>query len=468
MSSESRSPETRPFRRRLLGTVGVLALAAFSLGFAGYLQGPKLSEASIDVDLVTRLADGRLVLEMNQLIARVEGDVHVDPAEPANLSVDGTALVVEFDDPLPYGEHFTVTVDGVVGEAQPAAVTVTHGFTTGDAPVYTLSRRSTDGQADVILRSTFGERTPQVVLEAPRLQSFAHAGDALVAVSIEDDETNTLRIAWPGETVQPLALPAPGVVRSIGGSTTHPLIAFVLDAATPEGGAENGYRNTLFTLDVSGGSAGPEPVLGLDGTPIRVMDWRFVPGATSLVVQDFDGALFLVDALGLAPPTPLGSTTELRGFVPGTRELVMADPDRGRLVDLQTGEEHPNDLPVAELPEQAYPGTVVQLDSDGAHLVAVLLAGGDGAGGVAVDSLLARVDDDGTELRYATGESSRLLGYCVAPNGRYVAVETASVNAAPDGYPITPSTKERLTTVIELATGRVLLTQAGGSSDWCA
>lgn len=467
MSSEAHAASARRFRRSLLGTIGVLAIAAVSLGFAGFVQGPRLAEASIDVERVTRLADGRLVLRLNQPVARVDGDVRVEPAEAASLTVDGSALIVEFAGPLPYDTEFTVAVDGVVGEAQPTAVTVEHRFTTADAPVYTLARRSLDGQSDVILRSSFGERSPEVVLEAPRLQSFAAAGDAVVAVAVEDDETNTLRVAGIDATTQTMGLPEPGVVRSIGGSTTHPLIAFVHDGVTLPGGAEPAYRETLFTLDVSGVAAAPEPVLGLDGEPIRVMDWRFVPGTASLVVQDLDGALFIVDGLGLTPPTPLGSAAELRGIIPGTRLLVVADPDRGRIFDLETGEEQPNELPIAELPEQAYPGQVTQLDAAGTHLLSVLLTGDDGAGGITTESLLARVDDEGTTLRYATGEGSRMLGYCVAPNGRAAAVETVAEGATGDGYPHAPSYVDRLTTVIDLASGDIVLTQSGGSSNWC-
>lgn len=458
------------FRRRLVGTIGVLAVAGAALGVAGFLQGPRLAEASIDVERATRVADGRLVLELNQAVARVDGELRVEPATAAELSVDGDALVVDFADPLPYDQEFTVTVDRVVGEAQPTAVTVEHRFTTADAPIYTLARRSVDGQSDVILRSTFGERAPEIALEAPKLQSFAHAGNALVGVAVEEDGTNTLRVAGLGEGTQTVALAEPGVVSSIGGSTTHPLIAFVHDGATLPGGVEPTYRETLFTLDVSGANAAPEPVLGLDGEPLRVMDWRFVPGTTSIVVQDVEGALFVVDALGLAAPTPLGSTAELRGFIPGTRLLVVAEPDRGRIIDLESGKELANDLPVAELPDEAFPGSVVQLDAEGRHLVSVLLLGGSSEGevGLASESLLALVDDAGTTLRYATGPDSQLLGYCVSPNGRNAAVETVALDARSDAYPTDPSYLDRLTTVIDLATGDVVLTQSGGSSDWCA
>ena len=47
---------------------------------------------------------------------------------------------------------------------------------------------------------------------------------------------------------------------------------------------------------------------------------------------------------------------ELRGFIPGTTTLVVADPDEGSTIDLATGETAPLDLPEAPLPEGAVPG----------------------------------------------------------------------------------------------------------------
>ncbi|QAY72724.1 hypothetical protein ET445_04580 [Agromyces protaetiae] len=459
--------DVRRFRIGLVATIGVLAAASAALGFASLAQGPKLVDAAVDVQRVTAVAGSRVVLQLNQRVDRVDGEVHISPDEPASLTVDGDRLVVEFARPLAYDEDVTVTVDGVVGVAQPAPSTISYAFTTADEPIYTLVRRSPSGEPDVIQRSTTTEPEPTEVLDAPRLQSFAHAGDVVVAVAVEDDDTNSLRVAGIGDDVQTVGLPEPGVVRDIGGSTTHPLIAFTFTGRAVPGASEPTYRNALFTLDVSGQNAAPEPVLGADGAPLEVSSWIFVPGTTSLVVRDVDGALFVVDALGLAPPAPLGAHSELRGILPGTTTLVVADPDRGTLIDLATGEGSDNVLPRAELPDEAYPGKVRQLDADGTHVLEVLLTVDDGAGGVAARSLLARVDAAGTAVRYATGDGSRLLDWCVSPNGRLMSVETAAVGSLADGYPHDPSLVDRLTTVVDLADGRVVRVQNGGSSDWC-
>lgn len=454
----------RAFRRGLLTTIGVLAAASVVLALVGFWQGPRLTVAAVDAAAATRLVDSRLVLELNQSVARVEGRLRVTPAVPAELEIDGDRLLVSFERPLPYDEQVTVVVDGVVGTAQPVPATIEYRFTTPDEPVYTLVRRSPDGGTDVVRRTSVGGRSPQDVLEAQRLQAFAAAANEVVAaVAIEDDGTNTLRVAGIGDTTQTVGLPEPGVVRTIGASTTQPLIAFTFSGARGAGGGEARYADALFTLDVSGQNAAIEQLLGPDGSPLAVADWRFVPGTASLVVQDRAGALFIVDALGIAPAMPLGSHTELRGLLPGSTELIVADPDGGALIDLTTGAERPNVLPIAELPEAAYPGRVQQLDADGTHLLEVLLV----TDSADTETLVARVDEAGTAVLFATGPDRRLLSSCVSPNGRLLAVETAARSAASDAYPNAPSPLDRLTTIVDIGSGATVLVQNGGFSDWC-
>ena len=331
-------------------------------------------------------------------------------------------------------------------------------FTAADERLHVLQRRSASGKDDVVVRSSPANPEPEVVLAAPRIQSFAHAGDVVAAVELLDDGSGVLRFTSGGQQ-QPatLVLPEPGVVRSIAGSTTHPLIGF-----TVAGDAD--AASTLYTVDVSSavGDA-PSPVLGLDGAPLAVVDWLFVPGEPSIVAQDRDGTLHLVDVLGVDPPSLLGSHAELRGVLPGTKTLVVADPDRGATIDLESGETKTFTLPIGDLPDEAYPGHVTALDRKGAHLLEVALID---AGSVAA-SLVARVDASGTVVVYPAPEGSRILRSCVSPSGRLVAVETAGAAGTPDGYPTTPSYTGTLTTLVEVSTGRVVLSLAGGLSDWC-
>lgn len=352
----------------------------------------------------------------------------------------------------------TVAVISVVNSPQAPAPASASASATADEPLHVLQRRSASGQDDVVVRSSPANPEPEVVLAAPRLQSFAHAGDVVAAVELRDDGSSVLRFAADGQQ-QPatLNLPEPGVVGSIGGSTTHPLIGF-----TVEGDAD--AATALYTVDVSSDVPNaPRPVLGPDGAPLAVVDWLFVPGMPSIVAQDPDGALHLVDLLGEESPTLLGSHAELRGVLPGTTTLVVADPDRGATIDLESGTTETFTLPIGDLPDEAYPGRVTALDREGAHLLDVALID---AGSIA-GSLVARVDASGTAVVYPAPEGSTILRSCVSPSGRLVAVETAGADATDDGYPNTPSYTGTLTTLVEVSTGRVVLSLAGGLSDWC-
>ncbi|GLI27384.1 hypothetical protein ARHIZOSPH14_16260 [Agromyces rhizosphaerae] len=465
------STDPGAFRRALTGTLVVLGAAGLALVVTSALQGPKVAATSVDPIAVTELAGQQVVIELNQPIVRIDGDLAVDPQLDATVSFEDDLLFVEFAEPLPYATEVELSINGVVGESQPNAGTIAHRFTTADADVVTLVRNSPAGEPDRLVRSSVADpANPEVLLEAPVLEQFARAGEVIAATAVQDDGTNSLWIAGggAGDTPAQVALPAAGVVRTLGASTTHPIVAFTLDSGTRTAeDADDDYRSALFALDVSGGAVEPVPVTGPTGEVLQVTEWWFVPGTASLVVQDFEGALLLVDPLTGADPVALGAHDELRGVLPGSRTLVVADPDGGTLIDLETGDRAPNDLPVADLPDGAYPGRVVQLDAAGAYLMQVLLPTIAEDGSTRATALVIRVDDAGTSVLYSTDESSRMLEFCASPNGRLLAVETAQADAESDRYPNLPSSIDRLTTVVDVVTAELVLTQQGGSSNWC-
>jgi hypothetical protein len=223
-----------------------------------------------------------------------------------------------------------------------------------------------------------------------------------------------------------------------------------------------------MTMDLSGaGPAVPQPVLGLDGAPLRAADWAFVPGSTSLVVQDFDQSLFLVDVLGRQPVTPLGVHNEIRGFIAGTSDLVVADPDRGALIDLIDGTTTTLELASADLADNVYPGRITMLD-DSRYLVTLVMVDIEGGRNLR-SSMLAEVDAEG-ELRQVfapAADTSLIRDYCVSPNGQYVAVAASGEESRPDGYSDNPGYTQTMTSIVEIATARTVLSLQGGFSDWC-
>lgn len=446
------------FTRLVVAIAGMLAVLVVALGAANALRGPRVLDTTAAVGDATRLAGTTLQFRLNQPVGDLgAGAVTVEPATDAAVSVDDRTVTVEFTAPLTPSQDYVVEVAGVRATGGGPESTLRHAFRTADEVLHVLQRRGAEGD-DTVVRAGTGGGEPEVVLSAPRIESFAHARDVVAAIELLDDDTNALRIAVAGQDspAAQLALPQPGDLRDLQGSTTRPLLGFVQDR-------EDGSA-VLHLLDVADGvTAAPEPVLALDGSPMQVAEYAFVPGSASVVVRDRDGAMFLVDAAGLRPPSPLGSHTELRGVLPGTSTVVVADPDRGATVDLTTGETATLELPPADLPDGAYPGRVTTLDADGAHLVNVLIFDGDGGQA----SLVARADAAGTAIVHAPPQGSAVLDHCLSPGGSLVAVETGAAGAANDGYAGEPWVAGTMTTLVEVDTGRVVLSLAGGLSDWC-
>lgn len=472
MSSDARRTDRRRgvFRRRFVGTIVVLATIAVGFALVGAFQGPRVVDGEIDARTATRLVGQQLTLTLDQAVSSLdEGDVEVEPAASATASAHAgeRAVVVTFDEPLDYATEYTVRVPGVVGAA-PTAGTLEYRFRTPDEEVWTLLRRSDRGEDDVVQRSSLADPEPEAVIAAPRIQEFARVGDIVAVATVDDEDRNDLLLSKGGQA-QPVdvGLPDEASIRDLAASTTNPLIGFVLDTPARDGVKQ--YEATLMTMDLSGAApADPTPVLGLDGTPLRVSSWVFVPGTTSMIVQDFDGVLFLVDVLGTQPMTPLGAHTEIRGFVPGTTRLVIADPDRGALIDLADGTTTTLELAPANLADNVYPGHVTVLDDTSRYLITLIAANVEG-GHTVRSSLLAEVGGAGelSQVFAPALETSLIREYCVSPNGRYAAVAVSAESGRPDGYSANPGYTETTTSIVEIATGRTVMSTPGGFSDWC-
>jgi len=463
------SSEAHTFRRRLVGSIVALAVLAGGFAIAGVAQGARLESGEIDAARATRLAGQQLTLTVNQPVAEFDAeDVEVEPAASVTAEAGDRSIVITFDEPLDYDAEYLVRVPGVVGAYQGTASTLEYRFSTPDEAVYSLLRRSATGEADVVQRTSFGRPEPEVVFTAQRIQEFARAADVLAVVTIDEQEHNALHLSQ-GDQAEPLELAiAPELtIRDLAASTTNPILGFVADTPAVDGVKQ--YESALMTLDVSGaGAATPQPVLGLDGAPMRVIDWLFVPGTTSIVVQDFEQSLFLVDVLGAQPPTPLGVHAEIRGFVPGTTDLVVADPDRGAVIDLADGATTTLELSSADLAENVYPGKITMLDDASRYLISLVAARVEDGRNVR-SSVLAEVDAEGAlaEVFAPAAESSLIRDYCVSPNGRYAAVATSPEDSRPDGYSNNPGYAETMTSIVEIASARTVLSLPGGFSDWC-
>ncbi|WP_146078160.1 hypothetical protein [Subtercola sp. Z020] len=460
----------RRFRMLLWGSTGIFALLVVGLVGLNLTQGPRLAAAQLNVQSSVERAGQRLLLQANELIAPVAAEqVSVTPATPVTTTTSDTGIQVEFTGILSYNTTYTVTATGVKSTAQDAASTFTYSFTTPDAEVYHLVP-GVAGADDRIVRSslTAGSGSDgDTVYSAAHIRRFAVLSKSLVVATTDPDGNDLLDIVpFDGSASIPVQLAGPGTVTGLTGAASSNLFGYTFRPAPSPF-----YPTTddqLYVYDITLGQAFSIPVSGPDHELIPVSSWRFVPGTTSLVVQQNDGALFVVDALGLldgsSGAVAAGSAERLLGFVPGTKTLVTEAGGAAFATDFGTP-----GAPVTT-------GFALAGGAGGSGG-----AGGGGAGGGAgadsgVDAphpldgsgaavelgpspdTVDRVDGSGSSTLFTAPAGTAIAGLCVSTNGRYAVVETAP-----------PSTPDVVTsTYIEIAGGEPPRAFKGSQPAWCS
>jgi hypothetical protein len=448
---------SRRFARTFWSTLAVLAVLSGTFAVIGSTRGPRLDSAQLATDALVSAAGSRLLLTVDQPIAPIDAaDVTVEPAASVTVASDDRSITVTFDELLRYDTEYEVRVSGVDSTATGRTGELVHTFTTPDPELFLLDRGDADAP-DVIRRTTLAGAADEVVFTADRIQEFARTADGLAVVTLEaDDSPAVTRVLLEDGVELPVALPGEGRVSELAASPQG-VFGFVFSPATGEAGR-------LVVHDEADQSGVGTELLGTGG-PIGVSDWHFVPGTTSVVLQDDENNLSLIDTLAPEQPTPLGIHTEVRGFVPGTLDLVVANPTGGARIDLATGEQQPLVLPTPELDPALETGRVLIADDAGAYLQQVI---GLTAEGQALSALVF-VDESGASPFSITPSStgSSVRDFCLSPNGQYAAVEIISVEGEPDRYPGESAHTAMSTIFVDLSTGSVTRSVAGFAPQWC-
>ncbi|GAA2224168.1 hypothetical protein N1031_00505 [Herbiconiux moechotypicola] len=464
------------FRRASVVTIIVLVVLSIGLGAAAVLRGPVLSSASVNLGATVSRDGSRLVLHADQALAALDpGQVALTPDAPFTVTAAGTDITLAFDGMLDYDTDYRVVVRDAEGEGTGISSTLTHDFRTPDVPVYTLLRGGGLGDGstplvrddDRIIRSTLAggaEATSTVAFQAPRIQQFAVVDGALAVVELGEDGSDSLTLALDGGTPYTVHTPSGGRLQNLRSSASARLFGFTVSGGTDAEGRD--YQNALFVLDPLGTSGRAEEVTGFGGESLRVVDWEFVPGTSSLVAQGVDQQLYLIDPLSGGEPTPLGRHAELRGFLPGGAALVVADGETVSQIDLTTGAVSPLAQPAPDVDPALYPKTIVTA-ADGVVLRQYDEV--DYASDVPVTgSRIVVADAAGTRELYTTATpGSRVRDFCLSPNGQYIAVETVGAGALTDGYPL-PGYSEVSTSFVDVSTGLSTRSVPGFLPDWCS
>lgn len=463
-SPRSEQRQRARFQRFSIAVVAVLVVTAGALSVANALQGPRLSSVEVNPSAAIQRPGQRLILRTNQPVREVtSAQWSITPATDAELTVSGNELILRFAGSLEYATEYTVTVE-VAGVATGAAGTLEYTFRTPDPHLFTLQR--TEG-VDRILRHSFsGELTDDIVFESERIQEYALLDDYLAVVTFDERGAPALGLEplADGPTVT-VPTPPALAIRAVRASAQSNLLGYIVEYERSSGGTGGGEStSTLFVYDLSDASGVPLEVTGIGGIPLIVVDWTFVPGTGSLVAQGPDQQLYLIDPLGTTDPVPLGQHIELRGFIPGTARLVVADFLGGVVLDLAAGTSEPITIPEPDLDLDLMPGKQVFLDEERffhlRHVIDYETS--------TLSSSLYFTDRSGTvELFRPPSESSRVLDYCLSPNAKHIAIEVVSPEGVPDNYTVEPGFTATMVYLIDVDEGTSERRLNGFAPDWC-
>jgi hypothetical protein len=456
--------QARGFRRSVIATVGILGLAATALAVAGAFRGPHLDDAAVAAETALERAGQRLVLQADQAIEPVApADVRIEPGVPIEVTSDERAITIRFVGMLRALTEYRVTA-AVTGASTGVTGTLEHTFTTPDLDIAVLVR-DLEAADEVRVRAVAGDETT-TLFAADRIQEFAQLRDGVAAVVLDEEGANGRLVIAPEDEqiTQEVTLPGEGRLQQLRASDTTDRLGVVFTSA--DSGAADALLAQLLIFDRLDPSGILRPVTGLDGEPLSVIDWRFVPGTPYLVVQAFDQSMLLIDTTTAdAEPVPLGEHAEMRGFLPGTLRLVVADPQSGGTIDLESGQTTPFVLPDDRLDEFSYPGKIVVLADD--RYVEVVSRPAPGEGFV-LDFEILHVSADGVEVIFDPDAGIPIRDICLSPNGQFLAVEVQDPEGEPDAYPNVSGRTLSSTYFVDLLTGQANRAIAGFASSWCA
>lgn len=459
-----RTPAQR-YRRLVIATFSALALLLGGLTLANFGLAPALEQARFDATTLTQSRGQTVEFQANQPLADA-GDITVKPETAFTTSLDDRTLVVTFPEPLLSDTDYTITASDVGGSQTFGRATFATSFSTPGSEILTLidgSSSSGTGR-DTIRRTLLTDASHEDILEADSIDEFVSTGQLVIAAVTSDSGIRSLIVHRLRDGYEErVRLPAGSSAVKLRSSPTTNLFGFV--QRTP--GASDAL--TLYdTTDLTQ----PQYVLGAtEGVPDSMLEWRFVPNTSQLIVQSDKQALSLIDPAGAQPPLPLGLHADIRAFIPGTLSFAVSDPTGGSIVNLQTGETTP-------LEAIANPGAAGEPD----RLAVVSVPEGGGPASL-VESRVVRDPATFADLRYAvyslTPDGARMLydrpassgevrSLCLSDNGQYLAIDVRpNVGDADTAASEAATAPGAQTLITDLRTQKDVGVVEGASADWC-
>jgi hypothetical protein len=448
------------FRRAFVATVTVLVVLVGGFVALTSQQGPKLSSAQIDVGGVVTKSNEQLRMFANQQVRPVTAaQVRITPSARFAVTTAGSVIAVQFANPLRYGTRYRVSVDGVASASDGQSSSITYEFSTESPTLYYLHRSGGSGPDQIM---TTGIRQPslRVAYSAPRIQAFAAFPHALAVVTLSASGHSSLNLIGSQGQVEHINLPGAGTVDQLQADEDSGILGFTFTDAGPT--PKRAYSDTLFTVDPNG-TAVPQPVKGLDGQPVSVLDWSFVPSSSDIVAQNIDESTILIDTAKANSVTPLGTFLELGAVAADGKSVVVVDVNGQLQLSLATGKT--TRLSPALLHGATVMGAAAETLTTGwlqqESVYDKKIRG-------FVSHLVLNGAGQARELFHPVNPKGSIESFSVSPNSEYVAIETVPnvSTSVDDGYVVNGRSKSVTTNFVDIATGALVKSVTGFGVQW--
>ncbi|HLS93878.1 MAG TPA: Ig-like domain-containing protein [Microbacterium sp.] len=469
MSTESRRSRRAArargrFALSFAAVLGALAVVGGAAAGVSVAQGPRATEIQVDPAAATEESGSRVIFTANQSLSEIDPErVSVEPAVDFSVDAAGRMVGVRFPTALDAGTTYTVRVEGVTGAGGGPASDLETTFTTPAASFDALVRD--DEGADRIVRHTVGSDEPETVFEAEQIDDFRATSAFLVATVADGDEMRVVAIDRATGDQAEIPLPDHGTVNGLQVSERGQLFGFTF--TDRELSETSGRVNVLFTgslRDAFTDEGAALQSVEIGGEEPSVDRWRFVPETSSLLLNDFDGDLTLVDRESAdGEVSSFGTALGIHGVARSTYTALIERAEEGFVeLDLASGEQRVIDD--VDLGVETLLGQMIPLADGG-----TLRAYAEMVDGLPADTRIVAVGADGSVREVATVPSGDgLMQVCASPSAQYAAVAVAS-DLVGNTYDRStqPMPSDMETRVYEIDSGEEVLVAEGFDASWC-
>lgn len=453
-------PDPRRFRRGLIATLAVLALACATLGATSILQGPKLEGAQMDTAAAAGGPGQQLRLVVNQAVAPVTAaDITVVPQVPVTVQSQGSVIAITFHAALNYASTYRVSVAKVTSPRGGAAATLHTDVTT---PAFGFDYLVRGASTDRIVHATVGNPKRTVLYQAPGIQEFAPLDGAMVVVHDDGNRGSQIDIVQlNGGNVETLALHDAGAVDAI--TVVGTTILYTLTSTTADPIPQ--YDQTLFKVDLQAQHASV-PVTGLDGKPLIIDSWQPIPGTQTLLLHGLDESLMRYDPTSLTPPVPFAYAPIMGGLSPDQKRIGTVTAFGPNSLVIGSGTSTPiNAAPINGLVPYADAPTPI----DAANVILRLAIEHNGS---FTPQITLNTTTAGTvtsrKLYSPGGTTPQIQNYRITSNGRYLIIEFDPdyLHATPDGSSVNRRPVGITTDLVDVDSGAIVTEVAGFDATW--